>query len=78
MIFHQLGFISHSRRNWEGTDDVELEAVVDQEGNAKGDGFMSLLSFIKVKARCVDQFFHQIGVTITNLRLQGERRSEDI
>lgn len=43
--------ITRAIKNWEGTDDVELEAVVDQEGNAKGDGFMSLLSFIKVKAR---------------------------
>ena len=51
---------------------------MDQEGNAKGDGFMSLLSFIKVKARCVDQFFPPNDKDIYKLNFQGGRRSQDI
>ena len=47
-IFHELTNFS---RSWEGTEDVEVEEIVEKEGNAKGEGFMSCLAFITVKAK---------------------------
>ena len=46
--FHEL---TEFTRSWEGTDDVEVEEIVEKEGNAKGEGFMSSLAFINVKAK---------------------------
>ena len=34
-----------------GAEDVEVEDIVEKEGNAKGEGFMSSLAFITVKAK---------------------------
>ena len=50
-------FISNSHeliefsRSWEGTEDVEVDEIVEKEGNAKGEGFMSSLAFITVTAK---------------------------
>jgi len=38
-------------KSWEGAEDVEVEEIVEKEGNAKGEGFMSSLAFINVKAK---------------------------
>jgi len=37
-------------KSWERTEDVEVEEILEKEGNAKGEGFMSSLAFITVKA----------------------------
>merc|ERR1712130_11988 len=38
-------------KSWEGTEDVEVHEIVEKEGNAKGEGFMSSLAFITVTAK---------------------------
>ena len=48
---HTSKHITDFFRSWEGTEDVEVEEIVEKEGNAKGEGFMSSLAFITVKAK---------------------------
>jgi len=45
------GRILKAVKSWEATEDAEVEEIVEKEGNAKGEGFMSSLAFITVKAK---------------------------